>query len=129
MPIVGDTVDCGVLSHRRDDDAIVEFDVSKSERRKKSGYHQYWLLDQVWEVEEGSGCLFIERKVTLDFYSDPDASAAMRRRLLETATVDRMLIAGHARSFSWLCACHPWGEGYRLVPWPGNRRCSKRRIL
>jgi hypothetical protein len=31
---------------------------------------------------------------TLDFDSDPDASAAMRRRILEMATVDGMLVAG-----------------------------------
>jgi len=43
--------------------------------------------------------------VTLDFDSDPDASAIMRRRLLEMATVDWLLIAGMHVHFPRLRPC------------------------
>jgi len=55
-------------------------------------------------------------EVTLDFDSDPDASAAMRRRLLEMAAVDRLLIAGMHVHFPGFAHVTRWGEGYRLVP-------------
>src|SRR5690606_22455908 len=50
--------------------------------------------------------------VTLDFDSDPDASAAMRRRIFDMATTDRMLIAGmhvHFPGFSYVVRR---GSGY-----------------
>jgi glyoxylase-like metal-dependent hydrolase (beta-lactamase superfamily II) len=57
-------------------------------------------------------------EVTLDFDSDPDASAAMRRRILEMATVDRLLIAGMHVHFPGFAHVARWGDGYRLIPEP-----------
>jgi len=54
--------------------------------------------------------------VTLDFDSDPDASAAMRRRILETATVDGLLIAGMHVHFPGFSHVVRDGDGYRLEP-------------
>jgi glyoxylase-like metal-dependent hydrolase (beta-lactamase superfamily II) len=54
--------------------------------------------------------------VTLDFDSDPDASARMRRRLLEMATVDRLLIAGMHVHFPGFAHVVRHGDGYRLEP-------------
>ncbi len=54
--------------------------------------------------------------VTLDFDSDPDASAAMRRRVFDMASTDRMLIAGmhvHFPGFSFVVRR---GKGYDLIP-------------
>ena len=55
-------------------------------------------------------------EVTLDFDSDPAAAVAMRRRLFDMATTDRMLIAGmhvHFPGFSYVTRR---GDGYDLVP-------------
>jgi glyoxylase-like metal-dependent hydrolase (beta-lactamase superfamily II) len=57
-------------------------------------------------------------EVTLDFDSDPDASAQMRRRILEAATVDRLLIAGMHVHFPGFSHVTRWGDGYRLIPEP-----------
>jgi len=54
--------------------------------------------------------------VTLDFDSDPDASAAMRRRVFDMAATDRMVIAGmhvHFPGFSYVVRR---GNGYDLIP-------------
>ena len=55
-------------------------------------------------------------EVVLDFDSDPDASASMRRRLLEMATVDRLLIAGMHTHFPAFSHVVRRGDGYDLVP-------------
>jgi glyoxylase-like metal-dependent hydrolase (beta-lactamase superfamily II) len=55
-------------------------------------------------------------EVTLDFDSDPNASAAMRRRLLEMTTVDRMLIAGMHVHFPGFSHVVRRGDGYDLIP-------------
>jgi hypothetical protein len=54
--------------------------------------------------------------VTLDFDSDPDASAAMRRKILEMATVDGLLIAGMHVHFPGFSHVVRDGDGYRLEP-------------
>jgi len=54
-------------------------------------------------------------EVTLDFDSDPAASAAMRRRILEMATVDRVLVAGMHVHFPGFAHVDRSGDGYRLV--------------
>jgi glyoxylase-like metal-dependent hydrolase (beta-lactamase superfamily II) len=57
-------------------------------------------------------------EVTLDFDSDPDAAAAMRRRILEMATVDRLLVAGMHLHFPGFAHVTRRGDGYSLVPEP-----------
>ena len=54
--------------------------------------------------------------VTLDFDSDPMASAAMRRRILEMATRERLMIAGMHVHFPGFAHVVRDRDGYRLLP-------------
>lgn len=54
--------------------------------------------------------------VTLDFDSDPAASARMRRRLLDRAATDRLLIAGMHVHFPGFAHVVRRGDGFDLIP-------------
>ncbi len=54
--------------------------------------------------------------VTLDFDSDPAASARMRRRILDMAATDRLRIAGMHVHFPGFAHVVRRGEGFELVP-------------
>jgi glyoxylase-like metal-dependent hydrolase (beta-lactamase superfamily II) len=54
--------------------------------------------------------------VTLDFDSDPDASAQVRRHVLDMAVTDRMLIAGMHVHFPGFSHVGRRGNGYELIP-------------
>lgn len=55
-------------------------------------------------------------EVTLDFDTDPAASARMRRRLLDMAASDRLRIAGMHVHFPGFAHVVRRGEGFELVP-------------
>lgn len=55
-------------------------------------------------------------EVTLDFDTDPDASARMRRQLLDRAAADRLLIAGMHVHFPGFAHVVRRGDGFDLVP-------------
>ncbi len=54
--------------------------------------------------------------VVLGFDSDQDAAAAMRRRLLDMAATDGMLIAGMHTHFPGFAHVTRYGQGYDLIP-------------
>jgi glyoxylase-like metal-dependent hydrolase (beta-lactamase superfamily II) len=54
--------------------------------------------------------------VVLDFDSDPDASARMRRRIFEMAVSERLLIAGMHVHFPGFAHLVRRGDGYELIP-------------
>jgi len=56
--------------------------------------------------------------VTLEFDSDQDAAAAMRRRILDMATADRLLVGGMHVHFPGFTHVIRWHDGYQLVPQP-----------
>jgi glyoxylase-like metal-dependent hydrolase (beta-lactamase superfamily II) len=55
-------------------------------------------------------------EVTLDFDTDPDAAVRMRRRLLDMAVTDRLMIAGMHVHFPGLSHVIRRQDGYDLVP-------------
>jgi hypothetical protein len=82
-----------------------------------------------YRISDGSDSLFIwgdtvhvpeiqvrRPEVTLDFDSDPDASAAMRRRIFDMAVSERLLIAGMHVHFPGFAHVVRRGDGYELVP-------------
>jgi glyoxylase-like metal-dependent hydrolase (beta-lactamase superfamily II) len=54
--------------------------------------------------------------VTLDFDTDPDASARTRRRVLDMAAADRLLIAGMHVHFPGFAHVVRRGDGFDLIP-------------
>jgi glyoxylase-like metal-dependent hydrolase (beta-lactamase superfamily II) len=82
-----------------------------------------------YRISDGSDSVFIwgdtvhvpeiqvrRPEVTLDFDSDPDASAAMRRRIFDMAVSERLLIAGMHVHFPGFAHVVRRGDGYELVP-------------